>query len=130
MEWIGKMNSRERPTDTRALNLLEKVDSSDLKTELVEILASGKNIRVERIISEGHCSESGFWYDDPSAEWVTVLSGEAQLRFEVDKKLVHLRQGDHITIAPHEKHRVEWTTPDEQTVWLAVYFLPLSSNES
>jgi len=25
-------------------------------------------------------------------------------------------------IAAHRKHRVEWTTPDEPTVWLAVFF--------
>ncbi len=23
---------------------------------------------------------------------------------------------------PHRRHRVEWTTPDEPTVWLAVHY--------
>lgn len=124
------MNSVDRPPDSRVMNLLNQINPSTDKAELIEILACGQNIRVERIVSLGHSSAPGFWYDDPNAEWVTVLSGEARLRFELDDRLVHLRRGDHITIAPHEKHRVEWTKPDEQTVWLAVYFLPLSCTES
>ena len=90
--------------------------------EFVEILASGQNVWVERIVSNGHCSEEGFWYDSDQTEWVTVLSGAAELRFKGQDQHVHLRTGDHITIAPHEQHRVEWTTPDEPTVWLAVHF--------
>ena len=111
-------------------NLLEQVDPAKGSEELIEVLARGENIRVERIVSLGHCSESGFWYDDPQAEWVTVLSGEARIRFLTESKVIHLRQGDHITIAPHEKHRVEWTLPNEQTVWLAIYFSPTSCTES
>ena len=136
MDWQSNMNSGANSPDIRVANLMDSLDSPTENAErtenaeLIDILAHGENIRVERIISNGHSSEPGFWYDDPNAEWVTVLSGEARLRFLVDDKLVHLRRGDHITIQPHEKHRVEWTTPDEQTVWLAIYFLPLSRTKS
>ena len=34
----------------------------------------------------------------------------------------HLRAGDFVDIAPHRRHRVEWTTPDTATVWLAVFY--------
>ncbi|MAI71498.1 MAG: phosphoribosylaminoimidazole carboxylase [Rhodopirellula sp.] len=124
------MKTGDTSPDTRVANLLDQVNPSTTTAELIEILARGENIRVERIVSQGHSSDAGFWYDDPSAEWVMVLSGEAQLRFLVGDKLVHLRRGDHITIQPHEKHRVEWTQPDERTVWLAIHFLPLSYTES
>ena len=124
------MNSGAPSPDTRVANLLDQLASPTETGELIDILASGNNIRIERIVSNGHSSEAGFWYDDPSAEWVTVLSGEARLRFLVDDKLIHLKRGDHVTIQPHEKHRVEWTTPNEPTVWVAVYFSPLSSTKS
>ncbi len=124
------MNQGDTTPNRDVANLLEQVDSAENSKELIEVLACGENIRVERIVSLGHCSETGFWYDEPQAEWVTVLSGEARIRFLSEDKVIHMRQGDHITIAPHEKHRVEWTTPNDQTVWLAIYFSPTSSTES
>jgi cupin 2 domain-containing protein len=30
--------------------------------------------------------------------------------------------GDFVNIPAHTKHRVEWTTPDEPTIWLAVRY--------
>jgi cupin 2 domain-containing protein len=51
---------------------------------------------------------------------VTVVRGAARLRFE--DGVVEMRPGDHVTIPAHRRHRVEWTTPDEPTVWLAVFY--------
>jgi len=124
------MNQGAPPSNPDVANLLKQVDSAESSGELIEVLARGENIRVERIVSLGHCSEPGFWYDEPQAEWVTVLSGEARIRFLSKDRVAHLRPGDHLTIGPHEKHRVEWTTPNEQTVWLAIYFSPTPCPES
>jgi cupin 2 domain-containing protein len=33
-----------------------------------------------------------------------------------------MHPGDHIIISKHVKHRVEWTDPDRDTVWLAVFY--------
>ena len=33
-----------------------------------------------------------------------------------------MKPGDFVNIPAHKKHRVEWTTPDEPTVWLAVHY--------
>ncbi len=30
--------------------------------------------------------------------------------------------GDYINIPAHKRHRVEWTTEDEPTVWLVVFY--------
>ena len=49
---------------------------SNLPKELVEVLAENKHVRIERIISTGHASPDGFWYDQNEAEWVIVLKGE------------------------------------------------------
>jgi mannose-6-phosphate isomerase-like protein (cupin superfamily) len=61
------------------------------------------------------------WYDQQEAEWVVVLKGEAKLLFQGDAQPIHLKPGDHVTIPAHRRHRVEWTTPNEPTVWLAVF---------
>ena len=43
--------------------------------ELVETLAANRHVRIERIISHGHASPKGFWYDQEQDEWVMVLKG-------------------------------------------------------
>ena len=94
----------------------------ELHAELTDVLARDANVRVERIVSRGHASPPGFWYDERETEWVMVVKGRARLRLEADDALLELRPGDHVTIPPHARHRVEWTTPDEDTVWIAVFF--------
>jgi len=93
-----------------------------LPTELLQTLVARPNVRIERIISHGHASPPGFWYDQAEHEWVAVLRGAARLRFERDERIVELAPGDFIEIPAHERHRVEWTTPDEPTIWLAVFY--------
>ena len=95
---------------------------AQLPSELVDTLAAAGNTRIERIVSKGHCSPPGFWYDQEQHEWVLVLQGEATLRFERDDRLVRLKAGDYVQIAAHERHRVEWTSEDTETIWLAVFY--------
>ncbi len=94
---------------------------TDLPEELVEVLAENLHVRIERTVSTGHASPDGFWYDQEEAEWVVVLKGEAKLLIEGDDKPIHMKPGDFVNIPAHRKHRVEWTTPDEHTIWLAVH---------
>lgn len=94
---------------------------SDLPQELVEVLAENNNVRIERIVSTGHSSPDGFWYDQEEHEWVVVLKGEATLVFE-NGESVHLVPGDHVLIPAYKKHRVDLTAPDSPTIWLAVFF--------
>ncbi len=90
--------------------------------EFFEDICTKENIRIERIISFGHRSPEGFWYDQDEWEWVALLQGAAKLTFYDGNKEVELKVGDAILIEPHEKHRVEWTTPEGMTIWLAVFF--------
>jgi len=101
-------------------NLLSPLPSN-LQDEFVEPLITGKSVRIERIVSMGQASPPGFWYEQDEAEWVVVLHGEAKLLFEGETPPIHLKPGDHVTIPPHIKHRVEWTSPTDPTVWLAVF---------
>lgn len=91
-----------------------------LPCEVISILLKSENVRIERIVSHGHSSPQGFWYDQDQHEWVMVLTGQAKLRIEGD--LLEMQPGDFVNIPAHAKHRVEWTTPDEPTVWLAVHY--------
>jgi cupin 2 domain-containing protein len=93
-----------------------------LPVKLVVRLAESKHVHIERIVSTGHASPKGFWYDQQEAEWVVVLKGEAKLLLQGDAQPIHLKPGDHVTIPAHRRHRVEWTTPDEPTVLLAVFY--------
>src|SRR4029077_4855968 len=75
------------------------------------------SIKIERIVSQSYSSPAGFWYDQDEDEWVIVLRGEATLEFERGE-LVWMKEGDHVTIARHVRHRVQQTGPE--TIWLAV----------
>lgn len=90
--------------------------------EVVETLLERSGLRILRILSHGEKSPPGFWYDEPEGEWVAVLQGVARLRFEDEKEPRTLLPGDFVAIAPHRRHRVEWTDPQQTTIWLAVYF--------
>ncbi|MBN3816164.1 cupin domain-containing protein [Paraburkholderia sp. Se-20369] len=90
--------------------------------ERIDMLVTGKRLNVERIVSMGHASPEGFWYDDSRAEWVVLLSGAAALEFEEDATLLDMRPGDYVLIEPHCRHRVAWTHAEEPTVWLAIYY--------
>ena len=92
--------------------------------ERIDMLVTGQRLNVERIVSMGHTSPAGFWYDDSRAEWVVLLSGAPVLEFEEESTLYDMRPGDYVLIAPHCRHRVAWTHEDEPTVWLAIYHEP------
>lgn len=93
-----------------------------LKDELTEVILEQKSVRIERIVSMGHASPPGFWYDQDQDEFVILLKGSAGLSFEGKEELTIIKSGDYINIPAHERHRVEWTDPSEETVWMAVYY--------
>jgi cupin 2 domain-containing protein len=94
----------------------------NMKEELIETIFQTSGFRIERIISHGQSSAEGFWYDQEENEWVIVIQGSAGLRFENQEGLIVLNPGDYLNIDSHLRHRVEWTDPDQETIWLAVYY--------
>ena len=93
-----------------------------LPEELVEDLLAGKQFRLERIVSRGHASPEDFWYDQAEHEWVLLLQGEARLALEGQVEHIHLSAGQYVNIPAHCKHRVEWTHPEQDTIWLALFY--------
>ena len=89
--------------------------------ELVGEILRTNAFRIERIVSRGHASPPGFWYDQETDEWVLLVKGSATLGF-ADGRTIALLPGDHLLIPRHVRHRVERTAPEGDTVWLAVHF--------
>jgi len=96
--------------------------SRHLPDKLFTTLLEAANARIERIVSFGHASPKGPWFDQDQHECVVVLKGAARLRFVGDEQPVEMKPGAFINIPAHTKHRVEWTTPEEPTIWLAVHY--------
>lgn len=91
-------------------------------SEEIQTLFSAPHLRIERIISTGQSSPPGFWYDQEWAEWVMLLQGAARLLIAGEAAPRSLGAGDRLLLAAHQRHRVEWTDPDQITIWLAVHF--------
>ena len=97
---------------------------TDLPAELFETLASSSHINIERIVSRGHMTSEQDWYDQEWHEWVILLQGEARLAIAAQAEEISLKPGDYIYLPAHLKHRVTFTPPDIDTIWLAVHFSP------
>jgi cupin 2 domain-containing protein len=103
------------------MNLLR--DLPDARSaEITEALVARLGLRIECITSFGQASPAGFWYDQDEAEWVLLVAGAARLRFEDEAEARQLGPGDWVEIAPHRRHRIEWSDPAQPTVWLAVFY--------
>lgn len=101
-------------------NIYENIPA-DIPEELFEEIDSTKDIKIERIISDGHTSPPNFWYNQEKNELVFLLKGSAVIEFETSEK-VNLKPGDYIKINSHQKHRVIETSKNEITVWLAIHY--------
>lgn len=77
-------------------------------------------IKIEKIVSNGQKSPENFWYEQQENEFVLVLKGNAILEFE--DKIMVLKEGDAVNIPALKKHRVKQTSPNEPTIWLAVFY--------
>jgi cupin 2 domain-containing protein len=84
-----------------------------LSQELCTTLCRAKNVRIERIVSEGQRSPDGFWYDQEENECVVVLEGRAAVEFEGEPEPVELQRGSYLNIPADKPHRVAWTTRRE-----------------
>jgi cupin 2 domain-containing protein len=51
-----------------------------------------------------------------------LLAGEAGLLLEGEDAPRALKPGDWIELPPHCRHRIEWTSCSQATIWLAVHY--------
>jgi cupin 2 domain-containing protein len=101
-------------------NLLADVPTTLAREELRALLTT-PDLRIERIVSTGQASPPGFWSDQDWAEWVLVLTGQAALLIEGEPAPRLLGPGSYVHLPAHCRHRVEWTSTEAPTIWLAVH---------
>ena len=88
--------------------------------ELINLLCTGNGLRMERIVSCGQISPSGFWYDQEEDEWVAVLQGIGELELKTGET-VRLEAGDCYLLPAHCCHRVSFTSSAPPCIWLCVF---------
>jgi cupin 2 domain-containing protein len=104
-------------------NIFADIPGALADEQFVELLAT-PHVRIERIVSTGQTTPVGQYLEQGWAEWVLLLRGAAKLLFEAETEPRLLRPGDHVLIPPSARHRVEWTDPEQPTVWLAIHVRP------
>jgi len=101
-------------------NIFETIPK-EMDDEKFESLIESGAVKIERIISKGHTSPKEGWYDQDQDEWVIVLRGPATIMCE-NAEPINLSEGGYINIPAGTKHKVIWTDPEIETVWLAVHY--------
>lgn len=86
-----------------------------------ELLRAG-GARVERIASRA--VQDGDWYEQDWPEFVLLVAGAARLVF-ADGSEHRLAPGDWAHLPAFCRHRVAWTDPAAETIWLAVHLPPV-----
>ncbi len=104
----------------KKVNIFKNIQRNSDK-EIFEDIISKNDVKIERIISYGQSSPKKGWYNSRKNEWVMILKGKAILSFK-NSADVKLKKGDYINIPANTKHKVSWTLPDKETIWLAVYY--------
>ena len=100
-------------------NIFEKIIVDKTEEFFFEIFKN-ETIKIEKIVSNGQISPEIFWYEQEKSEFILLLEGFAILEFE--NREVELKKGDCLNIKAFEKHRVNFTSLDEPTVWFAVFY--------
>ena len=93
-----------------------------VEDELFQPLIETDHFRLEKIISRGHATPPEEWYNQDGEEWVVLLKGRAGLLFEGETEVQVMGPGDCLQIPSHRRHRVEWTDPNGETIWLALHY--------
>ena len=104
----------------KKIDLLKGIPGWLPEEEVTPLVETG-GFRLERIVSTGHASPEGFWYDQDFAEWVVLLVGAARVSVEGEDAPRLLGAGDYLFIPAHTRHRVDWTDPADTTIWLAIH---------
>lgn len=99
-------------------NLFQQLPE-DLSNEVFTDILNKPSFRIERIVSLGHTSTD--WYNQSQAEWVIVLQGAAAIAYDTGETF-DLKPGSHLNIPRHQRHKVTYTDPLRETIWLAIHY--------
>ena len=97
------------------------IENAATADEQIDTLLRQPAFELERIVSRGNATLSGKWYDQDRDEWVVVIQGRATLTFD-NAGTVDLNPGAYLHNPARCRHRVDWTDPQCETVWLALHY--------
>jgi len=101
-------------------NLLTDLPDARQAEVFQTLLDQRDGVRIERIVSWGQATPEGQWYDQDHDEWVLVMTGAASVQLAGEDVARLLEPGCWLHLPARCRHRVVWTAPDQETVWLAV----------
>ncbi len=101
-------------------NIFTSADTPPVGDEIMQVLASGSDVHIERIVSRAHATPAGEWYDQDHDEWVMLLRGKASLELD-DGNILPMQPGDYVFLPAHTRHRVAATSDAPPAVWLAIH---------
>lgn len=102
-------------------NLFAALPATPPPAEVFDALLERPGWKVERIVSWGHATAPGDWFDQTTDEFVVLLSGAAWLLIEGEAAPRELIPGDWVFLPARVRHRVERTAEGTPTVWLAIH---------
>ncbi len=102
-------------------NLFANIPEVSLDEDFLNLVSS-EHVRIERIVSTGQSTPAEEWLVQNHSEWVIVLQGSARLRIEDEDAARILELGDYVNIPAGCRHRVEWTSTNQPTIWIAVHY--------
>lgn len=101
-------------------NVFSRIPTA-IPDEIFETILEDGNVKIERIISDGHATPEDNWYDQAHDEWVMLLKGIAEMTFENEPQPMTLKPGDYVLIPAFTRHRVIRTDNKQPTIWLAIH---------
>lgn len=101
-------------------NIFENTEEAG-EEGLFDLLQKGDHYRIERVVSVGHSSPEGLYYDQENDQWIMLVQGTATL--ELEGKLVDLKAGDYLFLPKNSKHRIEKTSIEPACIWLCVFII-------
>lgn len=90
----------------------------DMPEYMETLLTGAGGLVLERIISRGHTTAPGEWYEQKLDEWVAVLRGNARIGY-ADGTEVALAEGDSLILPNGLRHRVSYSS--SPCIWLALH---------
>lgn len=105
------------PQKEELLRLPENWDGCE---EYTETMLSGDNWRLERIISRGHVSPEGFWYEQNEDEW--GRGAPRRGRNHVGRRNeMHVKKRRKRAYSAKCRHRVSRTSENPECIWLCFF---------
>ena len=103
----------------RAVELLSRAAE---KPPVLETLFENSDVKIERVTAHGQITPDGDFPDEPSHEFLVLLKGQLVLEYQDETESAKLGPGDFAIADADQRTRADYTSVDEETVWIKVSF--------